>query len=430
MIIVATLAFAAAAVPIMRMTPYYRAGAVVQVNDVDTNNIDANKNAPADADEASSKICTDIDIITTRVMDRVADKLNLWSDPEFSNRSGWRIWVTERLVPMLGGTGPAPGSGRAATSETLRDRLSVWNDGHSNSIHIAFSSESAAKAAKVADALGDAFIADQIEVKRATDDRASARLSQRLEELELHLKASAQSLESYRESASLLPIGAQAVTMTSQQLAEFSTQLVTAQVQRAQAEAKLQDTLRAVKDPAASGIAADVIDSPLIQKLRESESTLLTEQAQLKEQYGPLHPRVLAIEAELHDFRNKLQDEIKRISQSLANDVTVAQARERMLTSKVTDLEAQLAAAMRAGVHLQELTREESADRKLYEFVLDRVKEVEARKGIETADANIISYADLPATPAPPGKTTLLGLALLLSVLLAILVAFVLERME
>lgn len=433
-----TLILLAAAVgPIVLHKPNYQATAVVQGVGAYAQDIDGTPGAIRqlpNSDLMEAKARTEVDVITTRILAGVAQRMDLFDDPEFNPRlrdnTPW-----QRLLAYLPSafTAPAPSGADAQHDEVLRqlrERLSVWNDGRSQSIFIVFSSHDPKKAATIANMLADDFVADHEQVKRAIDAETSARLAPRLEELRTKLAQSEDALEHYREDAKLLPIGPQAITIASQQLAEFSSQLVSAQVDREQAEAKLRQINGALRSDAGLDSAGDVLNSRLIQNLRQDESNAQQKMAELEAQFGPRYPQVVDAQAKLQVLHQKLAIEIKRIGEDMANQVQVARDREAKLQAKVDDLQDQLASGMRANVRLAALERDAASNRKVYETLYTRLKEIEDTDGVGGDDVSVIAHADVPGSPAPPGKPLLLAVASFFSLGLAVAIAFGRERMQ
>lgn len=145
--------------------------------------------------------------------------------------------------------------------------------------------------------------------------------------------------------------------------------------------------------------------------------------------FGPQHPKMINLQAELKDVRSKIIEEIKHISQGISNEVTVARAKEQTLKSKITQLETALANNNRADLRYQELQREVDSSRKLYADFVGRLKEVDVQQGINAASAHVIQEATAPLRPAPPSKSVRFGIAMLIGLIVSLIAAFVRERL-
>ena len=95
--------------------------------------------------------------------------------------------------------------------------------------------------------------------------------------------------------------------ITDQQLGALTAQLVQAQGDEAQARAKLSRVQQLVRGGHGAD-SSDVVSSPLIAQLRQQESSLIQQKADLSSRYGPMHPSIININSQLHDLRQKIDE--------------------------------------------------------------------------------------------------------------------------
>ncbi|HXH25508.1 MAG TPA: GumC family protein, partial [Vicinamibacterales bacterium] len=317
---------------------------------------------------------------------------------------------------------------RARVVDTFLDRLDVLPDGRSRVITIAFTSEQPELAARVANTLAELYLVEQLEAKYEATRLATEWLNDRTAELRDKVKASEDAVEAFRRQAGL--IEGKGVTLASQQVAELNTQLILARTARAEAEARLRQVQSLLGGAGGVDSAAEVLSSPLIVRLKEQEAEIMRRAAELATQYGPKHPRMINIQAELEDIKGKIGFEVQKIVQSLRNEAGVARAREASLSASLEALKENAGRANGAEVRLRALEREASANRALFETFLARLKETTAQQDLHQPDARIISRADVPENPAFPRKKLILAGVLLAALIVAIAVAFLLERLD
>ena len=354
---------------------------------------------------------------SNRLLGDVVDALGLAADPEFGSASPGRLVRAETLartwLPALA-DGPrlfaqtSPGDARLRAISALDRTLSASQKGRSYVIALTARSADPAKAAKIANTLASIYIEDQLASKYEATERASAFLSRRIADLKQRAEASDAAVEQYRADQSVGEARGQAVA--EQQLAEINSQLVTARAARAEAEAR-HDQIRRRIDEQGETAAANLLSSPLILSLRQQRAEVKRREAELATRYGPKHPKMINVKAELGDIRSAISTELRKRVASLANDVEVALAREAALTAALTDVEDRNVDLSRASVGLRQLEREANANRRIYEDVLTRAKETAETGELQQADARIIARADPPLAPAAPRKTLIAGLA-------------------
>ncbi|MGE0613590.1 MAG: Wzz/FepE/Etk N-terminal domain-containing protein, partial [Hyphomicrobiales bacterium] len=121
----------------------------------------------------------------------VVDKLKLTEDPEFAQGN-----VLSRMVGLLRG-GAATGDPmhdaqvlRNETIERFREHLTVRRRGLTYVLDVQFNSADPDKAARIANAIADAYIEDQIAMKSGATAGASRWLGNRIDELRQRVGAS------------------------------------------------------------------------------------------------------------------------------------------------------------------------------------------------------------------------------------------------
>lgn len=410
------------------LPPRYRAEAIVMLDVRQTNvaNLEAVLSGlPAD----SAVVRSEIDVISSRAMiGRVIDKLNLLADERYNTRLKSGFFASfgfggDKLLPEAHDK-----LDRIAVADELARKLNVSNDGRSYAIVISFVSGDAAEAARIANAFADSYLVDQLETKFEATERANAWLNERLQKLKQQVEAAEKAVADFRRANNLTEVAG--TTLTAQQLGEVNSKLVEARATRSQAGARLRGAQEMQKGRGGVEAVADVLTSQLIQKLREQESEVRRQLAELSNRYGDRHPTIINKRAELRDLQSKIGEETQKIIQGLANEVAIAKAKEDALQEELKRLEAQAGAGSLADVTLRQLEREAESNRALYQNYLNRFKQVADQESLQEADARIISRADAPQSPYFPGKILFLLVGLVAGGGLGVCVAFLTEYFD
>ena len=306
----------------------------------------------------------------------------------------------------------------AQATNIFLGKLSVDSIQWSNVITVQFDSLSPVLAARIANELPEAYILDQLQAKFDATEKATTWLTQQLSGLEIEVAESERAVEFYRDKYGLAT-GDKTGILTAQ-LSEINSQLIVSRAERAAVEARLLQIERLV-GPDGQGIetASEVLSSPLIQQLRNQEAQVTRRLAELAIEYGPLHPRMLQVNAEIRDIRQRIAAEIGKITQGLENEVEVARTRERSLENSLQDAEKQSGAQNREAVQLRALEREATANRVLYETFLNRFKETSSTQGIASSNARVISAAEVPSSPSYPNKQRSFTIIVMLGIMAA-----------
>jgi len=291
----------------------------------------------------------------------------------------------------------------AQATDIFISKLQVKPIEWSNVLTIKFDSFSPVLAARIANELPEAYMLDQLEAKFTATEQATAWLTGQLGEMESQVADSERAVEIYRDLHGLAKTTM--ASIESVQLSEINSQMIIARAERVQAEAKLAQLQRMV-DAGDQGLemASEVLSSPIIQALRTQEAAALRRVSELAVEYGPKHPRMLQVNAEIDDLRQRIDDEIGKIALALENELELVRAKERSLRDSLDEVERQAGESNQEAIQLRALEREASANRVLYETFLSRFKETSSTEGLETSDARGISAAKVPPSPSDPNK--------------------------
>jgi exopolysaccharide transport family protein len=294
---------------------------------------------------------------------------------------------------------------------------------------IRFSSPDSDLAARAANALADTYILDQLESKASATTKASEFLNQRADELRTRVIESQQKLEEFRRQSGLVEVGGASVYQ--RQRDDLESQLIQARAKRAEADARYDQVQKLLKNGSDIDTAAAVLDSQLIQRLREQETQVVRKIAELRTKLRPNHPNMALAESELKDLDQKIKDEVQKIVVSLSNERDLSVVRENNLTEEISRIQSKLDEQHDAEVTLRALESEVNANNQLYETILARFKQADVQESATPeADARVISRATMATDPFYPKKKFIITASFLLSTLMSIGLAIVLEFLD
>ena len=247
------------------MTPKYQGAALVMVDEQQSHVVD-DVNDPAVLSELPSdpsSIASQVEVLQSRALaGEVVDNLKLVDDEEFNGEKNDLINAALRLVRSLdvfGLTADKTG-GLSATQkkrekviDTFLRRLDVNSLGHSTIIEVDFLSESATKSARIANAIADTYVKNQMATKSKAGEGASQWLTDRVAQLSRQASAATAAVQQYKAEHGLVDTST-GTALTDQEMGNLIIQLITAEGNQAQAQAKLTQMRQLVS----SGHGADV----------------------------------------------------------------------------------------------------------------------------------------------------------------------------
>lgn len=340
----------------------------------------------------------------------------------------WRAYLGLDMSELLAEPEVTQEEAYAFKQEQLSRNLSVRQSGRSRVISISYESTSPAEAARIANAAAQLYIDEQIDRKTAGTSQASTWLTDRVTELEEELRFTEQKIEDYRIDNNVA--GESQTTVDTSRMMGLTTMLIEARTERQDKEVRLGyiRELQSEEDNLQS--LSEVINSPLMFQLLNQENLLERELAELLNIYGSRHPNVLDLQAEIDKLDERVQIETENIVRNISNEISVLQGREGSIQSEINSLEGKSDTAQRATVELRSLESQADATRRLYEGLLQRLKEVEEQETFVEADARIIQNAKVPTRPSSPGPALFGGVGFVAATMLGLLLAFARERLD
>ena len=347
-------------------------------------------------------------ITSSNVLGRVVESLGLVHDPEFVPPAD------SGLLAWLGLSKPAQEAGNetAAAIDALSKHVAVRRTGRTFIVDVEATSREPEKAARIANAVVDSYLAEEAATRAEAASRASAGLSARLEELREDVNRAESKVQAYKAENGL--VGTRDTLVTDQQLTQLNAQLAAARVRAADAQSRYDQVQRLPKSGLDAGATEDALASQAIISLRTQYAELSRKQTELTHDLGPRHPLVTSINSQVQQSRRLIDQEIGRTVQAAKTDLARAQATVTALEQSFDKAKGRTVGLAQASIRLRELERDAEASRAVYEAFLVRARETGQQARLDFGNARIITQAVKPvhrSYPPPARVLALLGLA-------------------
>ncbi len=433
-------------------TPMYRATARLML-DTRTFKVVSTEAALSGVDTLNmAAIQSELEVIQSDVLiGRVVDKLGLASNPDFNGtkppgfigsafaplRELWSAGLSMLLEPPAAKAPMPVRSVRASEENDPRRRAAIGAvAGHLNVslmgrtfvILISVESPNGTMSASIANALAEAYLADQIQIKNEANRRATEWLEQRLAELRRNLQVAEEAVAAYRRDKGLA--GSPEGTMSAQTLQDLNAKYVAARTKRIEREARLVALSRASLNPGEIANIAEVSGNTTLAALRIQDVELTRKMAELSALLGDNHPKMVQARNELATVRARFLTETQRITLAVRAELDAAKAEEDELKELVDKAAVISGTASQYEAELKQLEREAQSNRTLYESFLTRFKELREQQDIQRADARILAYALPSGAPSSPNYKVNLMMAFAIGCLLGMAGAVAAEKLD
>ncbi len=384
----------------------------------------------------SAAVDSEIEVLRSSMLRaRLVEAMRLEEDPEWNGAlrpPGPLAAVMAPIQALLSPPAPAEidvQSQRDQIARAVGNALSVRRRGLSYGIEVSIESRNPRRAAELVNRYVELYLSSQTEARFEASQRANDWLSQRLEELRQEVQAKERAAEAYRV-ANGLSIAAGGVANQAPQSEEVQTMLVQSRADLAEKEARLRQVRELLRTGGSADSLANTLSSQTINDLRTRESDLTQRVAELRQRYSAEHPTILAAETEVANVRQRINEEILRITGSLQNEVEVARSRLYSLQGSFGGVSGASDENNEAAIRYRELLRDAGAARSVQESFLQRFHEVADQGDLPIATSRVVSTATPPSSPAKPNMTSSFLMAVLLAGLAGLGLGYLIEVLD
>ena len=368
---------------------------------------------------------------------RTIDSLKLWNDPLFNKQPEFSVrgLLMAPFNAMTRWFEPPrpiepPGAEETTAQSRVIDRflanLDVEAVRYSRLVDVSYRSSDPVLAAKIANALGEAYIKQNVELTSTTTKEASTFLTQQLAEQRAKLEASEQALQAYREQTDSVSLE-ERQNVVVQRLADLNAAVTKANTNRIQKEAAYNQVKIALENPAAIDTVPLILSNPFVQQQKTELAALQRQRAQLSEKLGPNHPDMIKVGVAIQNAEARIQQEVAQVVQSMRNDYEAALAEERSLTATLNRQKGEAQVLNRSGIEYGVLQRDNEANRQMFEALLKRTQETGISEELKAGNIRIVDQAETPRAPVSPNTFNNLLIGLLGGLVLAVGLAFAFE---
>ena len=390
---------------------------------------------------------TQIQILRSqRVALAVVRELNLPAHPEFAAAepeaapgalTRLRRWLTGLLSADDGGGAPGgPPLVKPSVEEVaaykVRENMDVRRVGAAHVIEVSATAGNPNLAWSIANALTEAYIADQRSARYDAVEDASAWMEARIAKLRDQLNAAARQAQVFRAQNNLVKVSENGTLLIEHQLTQLNVRLAEAQSEMAAAIARLRTVQGALeRDPAQFDIeTGEAGTNMLLTQLREHYVAAVNRAVEAESRYGSDHSAVRATREELERLRSALRSELRRVALSLQTNSQAAQDRVRQLRDELDRLVASAKEIDEARVQLQQLETIAESYKATYESYLQRYNQTIQQQSAPILNARVISPALPPTGPSAPRKGLILALAAVFGGALGVAIALALRTVD
>src|SRR5579875_2487626 len=291
-------------------------------------------------------------------------------------------------------------------------------------IRISYRSPDPRLAADVANAIAQSYLEHTFEIRVRSSSALSAFMEKQLDELKAKMERSSQALARFEQELNVIN-PEDKTSILSARLLQLNTEYTNAQADRVRKEAAYNEMQSG--SLAAAQVSTQGVD---LGKLQERLNQAKQHFADVATIYGANHSEYRKAANDLAEVQRQF-DEMKRdVAQRIETDYREAQNREQMLQKAVAETKGEYDQLNARSFEYQQLKRDADADKTLYSDLERRIREAGINNGFQNNSIRIADLARPPDIPVFPKKGLNLLLAFIISSVLAIRGAILIDLLD
>lgn len=412
---------------VFQMTPVYRGTALLLIENAKSKVLTLNDLYDGQRD-TSEAFNSQVQILKSRpVAEKVISKLKLIDHPAMDPRQhkGWfssdPTGTKEEIEAHL----------MDAVVREFEHSLTIEPVLKSQIVKVSFDSPDRELAAKVANAVVDSYIDNDLESRAEMTQKANVWLTQRMDGMRKKLEESEKALQHYREQENIIDNKGVVLSGTGKQFEEVSSGLISARMHLAEA----QSAYNQVKNHKGESLemlssVPAVLKDPTVQQMKHAESEATRKLTEYKSRYAPAHPKMIAAEAEQKSAHEALARAVDAAVNGIIREYEMARSTAGAMYGAQAQTKAEIQELTRKEFQLSVLQRDVDSNKQLYENFVNRAKETEAAANLQATAGRLVDPAVVPSSPVKPKKLQVIAIAAILGLLAGVAFVFVLDYLD
>ena len=294
-----------------------------------------------------------------------------------------------------------------------------------NLVVINYTHTSPEMAQRVANALADVFVQNNLERQQAGTSKAGIALARAIAEYQQKVKDERDARFNFAKQNNL-PLTSTTINLEAERESDYSKQLLEAENNRRNLKADYE-AARNADDPFTN---PEVQKDEHIRKLRDELSDLTEKRNALLQRYTKEWPDVKAIDAQIASKEEDLKRAPVQILGAMKKRYEASEAQYRSLVSAYSQAHGKTTEQTKAEIDLAAMTQQLTTDEQYLNTLLQKQRELNAMSGDGSTNVSIANYSRLPREPIGPARLRTIVVAFLLSLMAGIGLAFLLDFLD
>jgi len=306
----------------------------------------------------------------------------------------------------------------------IQRNLTVRTSGNSRVLEVLYESPDPKGAADFVNTLVSEFIELSQEARWKSAEGTAEWLTNHLNIMKAQLEQSEAQLQDYARTSGLT-FTSEKENLAENQLKEIQDEVSKAQADRIASQAKAE----AAKSKPPDSLP-EILEDPTMREYRQRLTDLQRQYAELSAALTPEHPKVQRVQAQINELKFEMMNERNNVLRRINNEYGAAVRRETLLSKAHAEQQKLVADQSEKAIHYDTLKRDVDSNRRLYEAMLQKVKEASLASAMRDSNVLVIDRAKPPVLPYRPNLPVNSAIGLFGGVLLGFGFVLVRERVD
>lgn len=407
-------------------TPLYTANARIQIERKAAKIIETGETSPSTM--GAGFLRTQYALLKSRSLsERVVSVLGLQANDAFlapRNVSAVSIVRHALVGTKKKGRILSPLALQSIAASIVRQNVAIRPVPGSRLVDILYKDPSSAQAQRIANAYAKSFIAANLDKRFQANAYAKTFLEDQIQQLKIRMEQSEQVLLEFAQREQIVAVTDKS-SIAENNLSAANVSLGVLISDRI----KNEQLWRQVEKSTGFGLP-QLLSNSVIDGLRARRNTLAIDYQEKRETFKPSYPIMVQISSKMKEIDRQLGAEVKTIRASLKAAYESSKNQEVQMRARIGTLRTEVLDLQKRGVQHNILRREVETNRKLYNSLLQRLKEVNVASGVGTNNIFIVDKAVRPGTPSEPRVSRMIILSLTLGLGCGFGIAYLLEMFD
>ncbi len=416
------------------MKPVYRSQAIIEIKEAtpeieSLQQMQSRNTAPDDV--VATQIETEIGILKSQTLaEQVIDQLHLAGrqQPSFSLSGligrGWGALSTWWTGKEGDSALEMDAKAYQGVVNGFESRLTVKRVGSSRLVSVSYESGDPRLSAR----LVNAVISSYLQLHAKSTEKITNALARQVRDARNDLERSERAMTGYARRNGLLYL--QSNNGTSQNIVDQRLQQIQEELTKAQADRYQKESVYKLVQKGDYGSLPGVFQDSLLQNLTVKVAELKRQYAELSATFTDSYPKVKQVKSQLTSMEQALARERMRAASNVTNVYLAAVRREALLVRAYDQQKSAATTVTEKSTQYNILKRNTDTDNKLYESLLQRVKEASLIAQVKANNVNVVDKAVPQFFPVKPHVLLNLALGLIAGLGLGIGLAFLEQYLD